>query len=201
MLSLVALAVNASLPAAIAGEAAPGTGKEIPVVDPFFMLCGALLKDGFDGPQLDATVWSRPAWLADNHKTIGVKIENGHLVISGASHPEKQNHQYAGVIARYFRDTDVVLATEVQVQSPFDGKGRIQHMVHLCSGDYPDFFTEIIFGKLAGAEAPRWHCAYLGKVWEYSGYREYLEPTHAATGSEAAQWHTAVLTHLHRCQR
>lgn len=195
MLSGVALAVNAALPGAIAGEAAPETGKEIPLVDPFFMLSGALLKDGFDGPQLDATVWSRPAWLSENHKTIGVKIEDGHLVISGPSHPEKQSHQYAGVISKYFRDTDVVLAAEMPVQSPFNGKGRIQHMVHLCSGDYPDFFTEIIFGKLAAAEAPRWHTAYLGKVWEYSGYGGYLEPTHPATGSEAAQWHTVVLTH------
>jgi hypothetical protein len=116
-------------------------------------------------------------------------------VIAGPSHPEKQHHQYAGVLSKYFRDTDVVLAAEIQVQSPFEGKGRIQHMVHLCSGDYPDFFTEIIFGKIAGAEPPRWHTAYLAKVWEYSGYREYLEPIHPGTESEATQWNTVVLIH------
>jgi hypothetical protein len=116
-------------------------------------------------------------------------------VISGPSHPEKQNHQYAGILSKYFRDTDVVLAAEVQAQSPFKGEGRIQHMVHLCSGDYPDFFTEIIFGKIAAVEAPRWYTAYLAKVWEYSGYREYLEPSRPATGSEATKWHTVVLTH------
>ena len=154
------------------------TDNKIPVVDPFFMLSGALLKDGFDGPQLDATLWSRPSWLVENHKTIGVTIENGHLVIAGPSHPERHDHQYSGVLSKYFRDTDVVLAAEVQARSPFEPKGRIQHMVHLCSGDYPDFFTEIIFGKIAGVEPPRWYTAYLAKVWQYSGYREYLDHEH-----------------------
>ena len=86
----------------------------------------------------------------------------------------------------------IVFAAEMQVQSPFKGKGRIQHMVHLCSGDYPDFFTEIIFGKIIADEPPRWHTAFLGKVWEYSGFREYLDPIRPATGSESAQWHTVV---------
>jgi hypothetical protein len=167
----------------------------IPTVDPFFMLSGALLKDNFDGPQLDTNLWSRPGWLVENHKTIAVKIENGHLAISGPSHPAARNHQYAGVISKYFRDTDVVLVAEMQVQSPFAGKGRIQHMVHLCSGDYPDFFTEIIFGKIVADEPPRWHTAYLARVWEYSGFREYLEPTHPASTNEAARWSTVVLTH------
>src|ERR1700752_957518 len=78
---------------------------QIPVVNPFFMLWGALLTDSFDGPELDAALWSRPPWLVNNHKTIGVKVENGHLVISGTSHPEKQSHQYAGVISKYYRET------------------------------------------------------------------------------------------------
>jgi hypothetical protein len=170
-------------------------GTDIPVVKPFFMLSGALLADRFDGPELDATLWSRPSWLVRNHKTIGVKIENGHLVISGPSHPVNQYHQYAGVISKYFRETDVVLAAEMQASTPVKGEGRIQHMVHLCSGDAPDFFTEIIFGKIAAVEPPRWHTAYLAKVWEYSGHGKYLEPTRPATGSEASQWHTVVLVH------
>ena len=189
----------AFLLAAAAAPAAPAlrpaAGNEIPFVNPFFMLSGALLTDSFDGPELDATLWSRPPWLVNNHKTIGVKIENGHLVISGPSHPARGSHQYAGVISKYFRDTDVVLAAEMQAQSPFKGEGRIQHMVHLCSGDYPDFFTEIIFGKIAAVEPPRWHTAYLAKVWEYSGHGAYLDPTLPATGSEASQWHTVVLIH------
>jgi hypothetical protein len=188
------LVLSALLFAAAAPSPA-ATADELPAVDPFFMLSGALLKDSFDGPELDATLWSRPSWLVDNHKTIGVKIENGHLVIAGLSHPEKQNHQYAGVISKYFRDTDVVLVAEMKIRSPFDAQGRIQHMVHLCSGDYPDFFTEIIFGKLASIDTPRWHTAYLAKVWEYSGYREYLDPIRPATGSEATRWQTVVLTH------
>ena len=81
------LLLCAFLLAAAAAPAPAGTGNETPYVNPFFMLSGALLADSFDGPQLDATLWSRPSWLVDNHKTIGVKIENGHLVISGPSHP------------------------------------------------------------------------------------------------------------------
>lgn len=186
------LLARASAPAA---PPAATTGNEFPDVDPFFMLSGALLTDGFDGPELDANLWSRPPWLVNNHKTIGVRIENGNLVISGPSHPAGGSHQYAGVISKYFRDTDVVLAAEMQAQSPIKGEGRIQHMVHLCSGDYPDFFTEIIFGKIRAVEPPRWHTAYLAKVWEYSGHGAYLDPTLPATGSEASQWHTVVLTH------
>src|SRR5262245_31641517 len=136
---------------------------DIPVVDPFFMLSGALLADGFDGPELDKTLWSRPGWLRNNHETIGVKVEKGQLVISGLSRPVKQSHQYAGVISNYFRETDVVLAAEMQVRTPIKGEGRIQHMVHLCSGDYPDFCTEIIFGKIAAVEPPRWHTAHVAR--------------------------------------
>ncbi len=143
MLSVVALVGNAALTGTISDEAAAppaarppaAMGSGIPVVHPFFMLSGALLKDGFDGPQLDATLWSRPPWLVENHKTIGVNLENGHLVISGPSHPEKQQHQDAGILSRYFRDTDVVLAAELQAKSPFDREGRIQHMVHLWALD------------------------------------------------------------------
>ncbi len=179
--------------AAVAAPAPAATGNEILYVNPFFMLSGALLTDSFDGPHLDVNLWSRPPWLVDNHKTIGVKIEHGRLVISGPSHPAGGSHQYAGVISKYFRATDVVLAAEMQAQSPIKGEGRIQHRVHLCSGDYPDFFTEIIFGKIAAVEPTRWHTAYLAKVWEYSGHGAYLEPTRPATGSEGSQWHTVVV--------
>jgi hypothetical protein len=47
-------------------------GTDVPVVDPFFMLSGALLTESFDGPELDATLWSRPPWLVRNHKAIGL---------------------------------------------------------------------------------------------------------------------------------
>jgi hypothetical protein len=83
----------------------------------------------------------------------------------------------------------------MQVQSPFEGEGRIQYMVHLCSGDYLDFFTEIIFGKIARADAPRWHSAYVARIWEYSGHGTYLAPTQPAAETERAKWHTVVLTH------
>ena len=200
MLTAIALAGSAIVSPAmtastVAAPASTASTNEIPTVDPFFMLSGALLKDSFDEPQLDTNLWSRPIWLVENHKTIGVEIENGHLLISGLSHPVGGSHQYAGVLSKYFRDTDVVLAAEVQFPSPLASSGRIQHMVHLCSGDYPDFFTEIIFGKIGRNDVPRWHSAYVARIWEYSGHGTYLEPTHPATGTESAQWHTVVLTH------
>jgi len=154
---------------------------------------GSLLTETFDGPELDANLWLRPGWLVENHPNIGVKIENGHLVISGTS-SGSGSHQYAGIMSKNFRDTDVVLAADMQVQSPFNGEGRIQHMVHLCNAT-PDFFSEIIFGKIAGNDPPCWHTAYLAKIWEYSGHGEYLQPILPPTGTEATQWHTVVLVH------
>src|SRR5262245_13287434 len=200
VLAFLALFGNAGLivataDAAVTTPASTATQSEIPEVDPFFMLSGALLKDSFDRPQLDTNLWSRPQWLVENHETIGVKIEDGHLLISGLSRPKGGSHQYAGLLSKYFRDTDVVLAAEVQVQSPFEGSGRIQHMVHLCSGDYPDFFTEIIFGKIADNDTPRWYSAYVARIWEYSGFTTYLDPALPATETENARWHTVVLTH------
>jgi hypothetical protein len=67
-------------------------------------------------------------------------------------------------------------------------------MVHLCTGDWPDFFTEVIFGKIAAGPA-RWYTAYMGKLWEYSGFSEYLEPAQPAIGDESLNWHTVVLEH------
>src|SRR6266513_1001437 len=52
--------------------------------------------------------------------------------------------QYVGLISSNFRETDVVLAARMRVRSAFDKDGRIQHFVHLCSGDWPDFFPEVV---------------------------------------------------------
>src|SRR5262245_11501917 len=62
--------------------------REVPTVDPFFMLSGALLTDSFDKPDLDASLWSRPGWLVENHKSaIGAGVEKGRLVILGRAQP------------------------------------------------------------------------------------------------------------------
>ena len=61
-------------------------------------------------------------------------------------------------------------------------------------GDWPDFFTETIFGKIR-AGSPRWFCGYLDKLWEYSGYSEYINPTLSATGEEGTDWHEVVIVH------
>jgi hypothetical protein len=169
-------------------------GQQVPSGEPVPMLSGALIADSFDGTQLDANVWSRPNWMTQHNSYIAVGVENGRLLISGVSHPAGKDHQYVGVISRYFRETDVVLAARIRSRSSFEKEGRIQHMVHLCTGDWPDFFTEIIFGRISTGPA-RWYTAYLGKIWEYSGFTEYIEPTRPATGDESLKWHTVVLEH------
>ena len=74
------LLLCAFLLATVATPAAPApaaTANEIPCVNPFFMLSGALLTDSFDGAQLDTNVWSRPSWLVDisNLSVLAVRFD------------------------------------------------------------------------------------------------------------------------------
>jgi hypothetical protein len=168
--------------------------KGVPVVNAHRMFLGALVADSFDGPALDAQTWHRPDWLVKNDPNLSVGIHEGHLRIAGVSRPTRGDHQYTGVLSTYFRETDVVLAARIRTSTLFDKPGRIRHLVHLCTGDWPDFFTEIDFGKL-DTGPPRWHNAYVNKIWEYSGYRKYVNPTLPATGKEATDWNQVVIVH------
>lgn len=177
-----------------AGRVTNAASGIAPVVEPTPMISGALLADSFQGTHLDPALWSRPNWLVEHNPYIAVAPNNGHLEITGLSRPAGTQHQYVGIISRYFRETDVVLAARLRVQSPFDKPGRIQHHVHLCTGDWPDFFTEVVFGKISSGP-PRWFTAYLDRIWVYSGFDEYLEPTLPANGNEASLGHTVVIEH------
>jgi hypothetical protein len=168
--------------------------QQTPSRDAIAVVSGALVADSFDGTQLDMSVWARPNWMAQHDPYIAVGVSNGRLLISGTSHPAGKDHQYVGVISKYFRETDVVLAARIRAQSSYEKQGRVQHMVHLCTGDWPDFFTEVTFGRISGGP-PRWYAGYMGKVWDYEGYADYIEPTHPATGKETEDWHTVVLQH------
>jgi hypothetical protein len=174
---------------------APGlAAQQVPSREPIAVVSGALIADSFDGTQIDSSVWARPDWLAQHDPYIAVGVSNGRLLISGISHPAGKDHQYVGILSKYFRETDVVLVARMRAQSSYEKEGRVQHMIHLCSGDWPDFFTEVTFGRISGGP-PRWYAGYMGKVFDYEGYADYLEPTHAATGKEAEDWHTVVLQH------
>ena len=173
-------------------SASPSNGT--PLVEPTAMISGVLLADSFDSPHLDAALWSRPNWMTEHNPYIAVGPVNGRLEISGISRPTGTQHQYIGILSKYFRETDVVLATRLRVHSPFEKPGRIQHHVHLCTGDWPDFFTEIIFGKISTGP-PRWYAAYLDRIWVYSGFNDYLEPTLPATGTEDTDWQTVLIEH------
>jgi hypothetical protein len=166
----------------------------VPNVKPILMLSGALVADSFDGPALDTQMWHRPDWLWKNDTNLSVRVENGYLRISGVSRPIGRHHQYTGVLSTYFRETDVVLSARMRVATSFDKPGRIRHQVHLCTGDWPDFFTEINFGKIERGP-PRWLSGYLDKIWEYSGYDKYIDPTVPATGKEATDWHQVLIVH------
>src|SRR5262245_51204085 len=167
--------------------------RDAPNVDAIPMLSGALLTDSFDAPELDTRIWHRPGWMR-NDPHLSVEVEQGHLYISGISGPVRKHHHYVGVLSNYFRETDVVLVARMRVLSSFEKPGRIQHHIHLCTGDWPDLFTETVFGKIEGGP-PRWFSAYLDKLWEYSGYADYIDPTLPATGKEAAEWHQVVIAH------
>ena len=170
------------------------SGSRVPEVNAHRMLSGALVADGFDGPGLDTQTWHRPDWLVKNDRNLSVGIQKGYLRIAGVSRPTGGDHQYAGVQSTYFRETDVVLSAHIRVATSFDKPGRIRHLVHLCTGDWPDFFTEIDFGKL-DTGPPRWHSAYVDRIWEYSGYKKYVDPTLPATAKEATDWHQVVIVH------
>ena len=168
--------------------------QQISSQEPIAIVTGALLADSFGGTQLDSNLWARPDWMAEHDPYIAVGVSNGRLLISGISHPAGKDHQYVGIISKYFRETDVVLVARIRAQSSYKQEGRLQHMVHLCTGDWPDLFTEITFGRISGGP-PRWYAGYMGKLWDYEGYSNYIEPTYPATGKEAVDWHTVVLQH------
>lgn len=174
--------------------ASPAGQTSIPVVEPIVMLSGALLADSFEGTEIDSNVWSRPNWMTEHNPYIAVGVQYSQLLISGVSHPGGKDNQYVGILSKYFRATDVVLAARMRVQSPFEKKGRIRHIVHLCTGDWPDFFMEVSYGQLGGGP-PRWSCAYVDRIWSYPGYASYLEPSLAATGNEAVAWHDVLIEH------
>ena len=168
--------------------------RGVPEVTSMLMLSGAFVADSFDKATLDTQTWHRPDWLAQNDPNISVRVENGHLRISGLSRPTGEHHQYSGVLSTYFRETDVVLSARLRVATAFDKSGRIRHLVHLCTGDWPDFFTEIGFGKI-DMGPPRWMSGFLDKIWVYSGYDHYIDPTLPATGKEATDWHQVLIVH------
>lgn len=153
----------------------PRTVEAVPVIS------GALLAEGFEQPDLDSKVWHRPDWLVRHNPYISVAIEHGQLHISGISRPSGMVHQYVGVISGNYRETDVVLAANLRVRSAFDREGRIQHFIHLCTGDWPDFFSEVVFGKIRTGP-PVWAAGNVHRIWHYDGHDEYLQPVVPASG-------------------
>jgi len=143
----------------------PGQGADpgTHLVDAIPAISGAVLADRFDQPEIDRRIWHRPDWLEQHNPYITVEPEQGWLHLSGVSRPSGENFQYAGIISSNFRETDVgtrrANARPVCVRE----RGRIQHIVHLCSGDWPDFFTEVVFGKIRSGP-PVWSNGYVNRV-------------------------------------
>jgi hypothetical protein len=122
--------------------------QDVRFVDAIPVISGAVLADRFDQPEIDRRLWHRPDWLKEHNPYIAVEPEHGWLHMSGVSHASGENFQYVGLISNNFRETDVVLVARIRVRSAFEKECRIQHIVHLCSGDWPDFFTEVVFRKI-----------------------------------------------------
>ena len=163
-------------------------------VDAVRIISGAILAEGFDQPELDSRIWHRPDWLVRHNPYIGVAPEHGQLHLSGISRPAGAVHQYVGIISGNYRETDVVLAASLRVRSAFDHEGRIQHFIHLCTGDWPDFFSEVVFGKIRSGP-PVWAAANVRRIWNYEGHDDYLQPVVPASGKEHSDWHEVVIDH------
>jgi hypothetical protein len=173
---------------------AQGADRVLQSVDAIPVISGAVLADRFDRQGIDRRIWHRPDWLEQHNPYIAVEPEHGWLHLSGVSRPSGENFQYVGLISSNFRETDVVLVARMRVRSSFEKEGRIQHIVHLCSGDWPDFFTEIAFGKIRNGP-PVWSSAYVNHVFDFQGHAEYRQPVVPATGREASEWHEVVIDH------
>ena len=171
-----------------------GANRDARSVDAVPVISGAVLADRFDQQEVDRRIWHRPDWLEQHNPYIAVEPEHGWLHLSGVSRASGEQFQYVSLISSNFRETDVVLAARMRVRSAFDKDGRIQHFVHLCSGDWPDFFTEVVFGKIRSGP-PVWSSGYVNRIFDYQGHLEYIQPVLPATGREASEWHEVVIDH------
>jgi hypothetical protein len=163
--------------------AIPTAAQAPRMVDAVPIISGAILAEGFDQPELDSRVWHRPDWLVRHNPYISVAPEHGELHLSGISRPAGTAHQYVGIISSNFRETDVVLAANMRVRSAFEREGRIQHFIHLCTGDWPDFFSEVVFGRIRSGP-PVWAAGNVRRIWQYDGHDDYLPPVVPASGKE-----------------
>jgi hypothetical protein len=143
-----------------------GADQDVRSVDAIPVISGAVLADRFDQQEVDRRIWHRPDWLEQHNPYIAVEPEHGWLHLSGISRASGESFQYVGLISNNFRETDVVLAARMRVRSAFEKEGRIQHIVHLCTGDWPDFFTEVAFGKISSGP-PVWSSGYINRVFDF----------------------------------
>ena len=171
-----------------------GADRGVRLVDAIPVISGAVLADRFDQQEVDRRIWHRPDWLEQHNPYIAVEPEHGWLHLSGVSRAAGESFQYVGLISSNFRETDVILAARMRVRSAFENEGRIQHIVHLCSGDWPDFFTEVVFGKIRSGP-PVWSSGYVNRVFDFQGHSEYIQPVVQATGREASEWHEILIDH------
>ena len=171
-----------------------GADRDVRSIDAIPIISGAVLADRFDQQEVDRRIWHRPDWLEQHNPYIAVEPEHGWLHLSGISRASGEQFQYVGLISSNFRETDVVLAARMRVRSTFEKEGRIQHIVHLCSGDWPDFFSEVVFGKIRSGP-PVWSSGYVNRVFDFQGHSEYIPPVLPATGREASEWHDVLIDH------
>jgi hypothetical protein len=153
----------------------PAAAQAPRTVDAIRVISGAILVEDFEHPELDSKVWHRPEWLVRHNPYIAVAPEHGQLHLRGISRPAGTAHQYVGIMSSKYRETDVVLAANMRIRSAFDHEGRIQHFVHLCTGDWPDYFSEVIFGRIRSGP-PVWSAGNVRRIWQYDGHDDYIQP-------------------------
>lgn len=131
--------------------------KALSHVKIFQAVCGALLRDDFNGGQINQCFWRR--WLTD--PGIHVEIQNGELCIRGTSEQIPDNvlrkdpvmlWRYVGITSIPITQVDVSLAVRVKAVSGISEEPGLHAVsVHLC-GVAPDTYPEVLFGKLGGKD-------------------------------------------------
>jgi len=139
----------------VKAEPESSDSKTVPKIE-MKQICGALLRDDFNGDQIDRNLWHR---LKFNPAGIRVEVDQGELCIRGVSRRmdtdqpgTDSRHMSRGVFSRYFAQTDVSLAVKVKIPSGIAVEpGSHVANVHLC-GVNPDAYPEVLFGKLESGQ-------------------------------------------------
>lgn len=150
------------------------------------MACGAYMRDGFDGEELDRSMW-RP--MSEEGDLI---VRDGRIVIGGTTDAANAERRFLGIIIPGVFPAGAVLVADMQAVSGLVDEGRLAYVVHLC-GRSPDHNCEVTFTRMP-EDGVGWYLWYLDPTgfmkWEHSKFGPA-----PPFGDEEGQMHTVVVEH------